>query len=199
MKDWREWTELLFPLLIFGAIYLYRHIRQFSKAKRLREVAPYINGDVVLRPFVSPRLKGAYMGLPFQMVFLSASRGSPERMQLKLTFACHFSMEIIPRGRRPGLEELFLKGKAVDTGDEAFDNAVLIKVNKEDKKALLFLDNSVNRQAIMEAFRNGFEVILFSENQLVLDKPGDFLGQDNFTAEEALKDLEIAARLLQQV
>ena len=199
LKNWREWLDFIFPLLIFGGIYLYRHYRQYKKAKGLREVAPFINSEVVHRPFTSPRLKGTYMGIPFQMVFLSATRGAPERMQIKLDFACHFALEIIPKGRGSGLEELFVKVATVATGDDGFDNAVLIRVEKEKEKAMLYLDNPVNRQAVLDVFSSGFNIVRFSEKQLILEKPGDFLGSDGITPEQALKDLESATYLLQQI
>ena len=199
LKNWREWVDFIFPLLIFGGIYLYRHYRQYKKARGLREVAPFINSEVVHRPFTSPRLRGTYMGIPFHMVFLPATRGAPERMQIKLEFACHFGLEVIPRGRGSGLEELFVKAATVATGDDAFDNAVLIRVEKDKDKAMLYLDNPINRQGILSAFNNGFNTVRFSEKNLILNKPGDFLGPDGLTPEMALKDLEIATHLLQQI
>jgi hypothetical protein len=51
MSFLREWLEFLFPLIIFVGLFLLRYISQFVKAKKLKEIAPYINGVAVVWPF----------------------------------------------------------------------------------------------------------------------------------------------------
>ena len=46
LKNWKEWMEFIFPLVIFLALYLFRYIRQFAKTKHLKEIAPLFNSEV---------------------------------------------------------------------------------------------------------------------------------------------------------
>jgi hypothetical protein len=198
MSILKEWLELLLPLIIFAGLFLLRYVTQFVKAKRLKEIAPYINGVAVVRPFSSPRIRGTYMGIPYQMIFLPAGRNSPGRMQIKLSFSFPFTLEIRRPGAMQGLEQLFQRGKPVETGDEAFDEAVLARADSERDKAELFLDNPVNRRSIMEVLDAGFENVHFTEKELSLSRQGDFLGED-LTPEQVLGDLALAARLMQRL
>ncbi len=198
MSILKEWLELLLPLLIFVGLFLLRYVTQFVKAKRLKEIAPYINGQAVVWPFSSPKIRGTYMGIPYQMVFLPAGRNSPGRMQIKLSFSFPFELEVRRPGAMPGLEQLFQRGKLIETGDEAFDEAVLARADREPDKAELFLDNPVNRESVVEVLDAGFENVRFTEKELVLARQGDFLG-DDLTPESALADLALAARLMQRL
>jgi len=194
----REWLEFLFPFIIFVGLFLLRYISQFVKAKKLKEVAPYINGVAVIWPFSPPRIRGTYMGIPYQMLFLPAGRNSPGQMQIKLGFSFPFGLEIRRHGVMQGLEQLFQRGREIETGDEAFDESVVARADKEREKAELYLDNPVNRETILEVLQEGFENIRFTENELILTKPGDFLKGD-LTPELALRDLSFAARLMQRL
>ena len=194
----REWLELLLPLIIFGALFLLRYVSQFLKARSLKEIAPYINGVAVIWPFSPPRIKGTYMGIPYQMIFLAGGRNSPGRMQLKLAFSFPFVLDVRGRGAMQGLEQLFQRGKPIETGEEAFDESVVARADKEREKAELYLDNPVNRESLLEILRAGFENIRFTEKELVLTKQGDFL-KGNLTPEHALHDLSLAARLMQRL
>lgn len=199
LRNWKEWIELLFPLLIFLGLYLYRHIRQFAKGKRLKEVAPFVNGEVVIRPLSSPRIQGNYMGVPFRMSFLPSGRNTPGRMQIHLNFPSGFVLEVIPKGQRSGLEEVFGKGKNITTGEDVFNDAVAARVEKEREKAMLYLDNPFNRTVILDLFKIGFQSVRFSEKGVVLTKQGDFLGTDGITPEQALEYLTLAGKLVQRV
>ena len=75
----KEWFQFLLPLIIFLGLFLLRYVSQFVKARRLKEIAPYLNGVAVIWPFSPPRIKGMYMGIPFQLIFLPAGRSSPRR------------------------------------------------------------------------------------------------------------------------
>jgi hypothetical protein len=198
MSFLREWLELLFPLIIFVGLFLLRYISQFVKARKLKEIAPYINGVAVVWPFSPPRIRGTYMGIPYQMIFLPAGRNSPGQMQIKLAFSFPFGLEVRRQGGMQGLEQLFQRGKPIETGDEAFDEAVLARADREREKAELYLDNHVNRESILEVFEDGFENIRFTEKDLILTKPGDFLKED-LSPELALRDLALAARLMQRL
>lgn len=199
LAGWKEWIELLLPLLIFGGLYLWRNLRQFTQSKRLKEIAPFLNSEVVARPFTAPRLRGSYMGTPFEMRFLPASKSGPGRMQLRLDFGCGFALDMIPRGRTPGLESLFAKGKPLETGDEAFDSAVIARADKERDRAALFLDNPENRAAVTRLFDDGFDSIRFTTEGVTLSKPGEFLEGEGLTSEAALHDLDLSVRLLQRL
>lgn len=194
----REWLEFLLPLIIFGGLFLLRYISQFVKAKRLKEIAPYINGVAVIWPFSPPRIKGTYMGVPYQMIFLAGGRNSPGRMQIKLTFSFPFVLDIRARGGMQGLEQLFQRGKPIETGEEAFDESVVARADKEREKAELYLDNPVNRESILGILKEGFENVRFTDKELVLTKQGDFL-RGEFTPEQALHDLSLAGRLMQRL
>lgn len=198
MRFSKEWLELLLPLIIFVALFLLRYVSQFVKAKSLKEVAPFINGVAVIWPFSPPRIKGTYMGIPYQMIFLAGGRSSPGRMQIKLTFPFPFVMDVRGRGAMQGLEQLFQRGKPIETGEEGFDQSVIARADKEREKAELYLDNPVNRESILDILRAGFETVRFTEKELVLTKQGDFLKGD-FTPELALHDLSLAARLMQRL
>jgi hypothetical protein len=198
MKLAKEWLELLFPLIIFAGLFLLRYISQFVRAKRLKEIAPYLNGVAVIWPFSPPRIKGTYMGIPYQMIFFPAGRNSPGRMEIKLVFPFPFGMEVRKRGGIQGLGQLFQRGKPIETGDDAFDEAVDARADKELEKAELYLDNPVNREAILEVLQHGFENLRFAEDRLSLTKSGDFLKGD-LNPEQALQDLSLAARLMQRL
>jgi len=200
LKNWKDWMEFIFPLMIFLTLYIFRYIRQFAKTKHLRDIAPLLNSEVVSGLFSPPRLKGMYMGTPFQMLFLPPSRSAPGGlMQIKLEFLFYFILEVVPKGQRQGLEELFVKGKALSSGEESFDDVVLAKADKEREKAMLFLDNPWNREVILKLFETGFVSLQFKEKEAVLTKPGDFLGKTPLTAEKALEDLDLAVRLVQKI
>lgn len=194
----REWLELLMPLIIFAGLFLLRYVSQFVKAKRLKEIAPYINGVAVVRPFSAPRIKGTYMGVPYQMIFIPSGRNSPGRMQVKLGFPFAFGLEVRKAGAAQGLEQFFQRGKRVETGDEAFDESVDARTDREREKAGLYLDNPVNREAVVAALGAGFENVRFTEKELILTRQGDFLKGD-LTPEQALNDLALAARLMQRL
>jgi hypothetical protein len=198
MSFLREWLEFLFPLIIFVGLFLFRYISQFVKAKKLKEIAPYINGVAVVWPFSPPRIRGTYMGTPYQMIFLPAGRNSPGQMQIKLGFSFPFGLEVRRQGVMQGLEQIFQRGRPIGTGDEAFDESVFARADKEREKAELYLDNPVNRETILEIFQDGFENIRFTEKELILTKPGDFLKGD-LNPELALRDLSLAARLMQRL
>jgi hypothetical protein len=198
MSRLKEWFEILLPLIIFLGLFLLRYVSQFFKARRLKEIAPYLNGEAVIWPFSPPKIRGTYMGIPFQIVFVAAGRNSPGRMQIKLAFSFPFDMEVRGHGAMQGLEQLFQRGKPVETGDEGFDEAVLARADREFDKAELFLDNPVNRESILEVFQEGFENIRFTQKELVLTRQGDFLGEE-LSPEHSLRDLALAARLLQRL
>lgn len=198
MKVSNEWIQLILPLLVFAGLFLFRYVTLFARGRGLREIAPHLNAEAVLWPFVPPRIRGNYTGVPFQMVFLPAGRGSTGRMQIRLSFSFPFGMEVRPRGAMQGLELLLVRGRTLETGDEAFDEAVHARADKEKEKAELYLDNPVNRDTLLLVFREGFELVRFTPRELVLTKPGDFLG-GNLTPEGALHDLAMAARLMQRV
>jgi hypothetical protein len=198
MSFLREWLEFLFPIIIFVGLFLLRYISQFIKAKKLKEIAPYINGVAVIWPFSPPRIRGTYMGIPYEMSFLPAGRNSPGQMQIKLGFSFPFALEVRRQGVMQGLEQLFQRGKPIETGDEAFDEAVVARADREREKAELYLDNPVNRESILEVLQEGFENIRFTEKEMILAKPGDFLKGD-LTPELALRDLSLAARLMQRL
>jgi len=69
-------------------------------------------------------------------------------------------------------------------------------VEKEREKAMLYLDNPMNRRVIMDLFQSGFLSIRFSEKGVLLVKPGDFLEPGGFTPETAVGDLTLACRLM---
>ena len=194
----KEWLEILLPLMIFFGLFLLRYVSQFVKARRLKEIAPYMNGEAVIWPFSPPRIRGTYMGVPFQLVFFPAGRNSPGRMQVKLSFSFPFGLEVRRPGAMQGLEQLFQKGRTIETGDEAFDQAALARADSERDKAGVYLDNPVNRETILEILKEGFESVRFTDKELVLTRQGDFLGAE-LTPEHALGDLALAARLLQRL
>ncbi len=196
MKISSEWMNLLLPLIVFVGIFLFRYLTQFAKARKLKEIAPYLNGEAVIRPFFPPRIRGTYMGMPFELVFLPAGRGTPARLQLRMEFAFPFVMEIRRRGTLQGLEQLFLRGKEIETGDEAFDASLVTRVDKDPDKARVYLDNPANREGILEVFREGFDTIRFTPQQLLLTRQGDFL-VTGLSQEQALRDLALGARLMQ--
>ena len=198
MSSLKEWLEILLPLIIFLGLFLLRYVSQFVKARRLKEIAPYLNGEAVIWPFSPPRIRGTYMGIPFQIVFMAAGRNSPGRMQIKLSFSFPFGLEVRRHGAIQGLEQLFQRGNPIETGDEAFDEAVVARADRERDKAELYLDNPVNRESILEVLNGGFENVRFTEKELILSRQGDFLGEE-FTPEHALRDLALAARLMQRL
>ena len=198
MSFLKEWFQLLLPLIIFVGLFLLRYVSQFVKARRLKEIAPYLNGVAVIWPFSPPRIKGTYMGIPFQLIFLPAGRNSPGRMQIKLSFSFPFGLEVRRPGAMQGLEQLFQRGGAIETGDEAFDEAVAARADRERDKAELYLDNSVNRESILEVLEAGFESVRFTDKEVILTRQGDFLGGE-LTQEHALRDLALAARLMQSL
>jgi hypothetical protein len=119
-------------------------------------------------------------------------------MQIKLSFSFPFTMEVSGHGAVQGLEQLFQRGKPIETGDEAFDEAVVARADREFDKAELYLDNPVNRESILEIFTEGFENVRFTDKELILSRQGDFLRAE-LTPEHALRDLALAARLMQRL
>jgi hypothetical protein len=194
----KERFQFLLPLIIFVGLFLLRYVSQFVKARRLKEIAPYLNAEAVIWPFSPPRIRGMYMGIPFQIIFFAAGRNSPGRMQIKLSFSFPFVLEIRGPGAVQGLEQLFQRGMPIETGDEAFDQAVVARADGERDKAELYLDNPVNRESILEIFKEGFGNVRFTEKELILTRPGDFLGEE-LTSENSLRDLALAARLTQRL
>jgi hypothetical protein len=194
----KEWVEFLLPMIIFVALFLLRYVSQFVRAKRLKEIAPFVNGEAVIWPFSPPRIKGMYMGIPYQMIFLPSGRNSPGRMQIKISFPFPFGLEVRRRARTQGLEQLFQRGKRIETGDETFDASVEARAEKEREKAELYLDNPVNRKMILNVLQDGFDGVRYTEKELVLTRQGDFLKGD-LNAERALHDLSLAAVLMQRL
>ena len=194
----KEWLEFLLPIILFGVLFLLRYVSQFVKSRRLKEIAPYINGEAVNWPFSSPRIRGTYMGVPYQMIFVPSGRNSPGRIQIKFSFSFPFGLEIRRPGALQGLEQIFQKGRPIETGDEVFDEAVVAKAGSEREKAEVYLNNPVNRESILRVLNEGFENLRFSEKELILTKQGDFLG-GGLTPEGALRDLSLAASLMQRL
>jgi len=196
LKNWKEWMELLFPLLIFLGLYLFRQMKMYTKSKRLKEIAPLVNGELVVRPFSAPRIQGNYMGIPYRISFYTAGRGTPGRMQIRIEYPGLFSATLTPKGQSKGLEEIFSRGKVLTTGEDAFNDTVLVRGEKEREKVMLYLENQLNRQVILSLFESGFVSIRFSEKGILLIKPGDFLGQEASTADQIVGDLTIAYKLM---
>ncbi len=194
----KEWSEFLLPLIVFIGLFVLRYVSQFVKARQLKDIAPYINGEAVVRPFSNPRIRGIYMGTPFQLIFLPTGRNTPGGLQLKLAFAFPFGLEIRRPGVTQGLEQLFQRGGRIETGDDTFDEAVIARAGRDRDKAELYLDNPVNREAILAILDEGFEEVRFTERELLLMKRGDFLS-GGMSPERALHDLELAARLMQRL
>ena len=155
LKNWKQWVELIFPLLIFVGIYLFRQLRHLTKGKRLKEIAPLLNGKVVIRPFTKPRIEGNFMGLPYKMTFSSAGRGSPGKMKIQIESPGFFRLTLVPKARSTGLEEIFSRGKILSTGEDSFNSLVVARTEKEREKAMLYLDNQVNRGMILNLFEAG--------------------------------------------
>ena len=198
MSILKEWFEFLLPLMIFLGLFLLRYVSQFVKARQLKEIAPYLNAEAVIWPFSPPKIRGMYMGVPFQIIFFAPGRNSPGRMQIKLSFSFPFGLEVRGPGATQGLEQLFQRGRPIETGDEAFDEAVVARADGERDKAELYLDNPVNRGSILEILKEGFENVRFTEKELILTRQGDFLGGE-LTSEHALRDLALASRLMQRL
>ena len=197
LDSYRGWLEILFPLAVFLVLFLFRYGAQFLKARHLREIAPFINGEVVLRPFFPPRIQGAYMGMSYQMSFLAEGRNTPGRLLLKLGFSCPFSMEIRAKGRMQGLSDLLAMGKSHETGEEAFDSRLAVKVDREKQSAELYLNNPMNRETLLSAFLDGFVSVRYDKDGITLTRHGNFLTGE-FTADQALHNLAMAARLVQR-
>ncbi len=196
LQDWREWFERLFPLLILLGLYIFRQVRTFAKAKHLKEIAPLINGALVIRPFSAPRIQGNYMGMPYRISFYGAGRATPGRMQIQIDYTGLFTANLTPRAQQKGLEEIFSRGKGLATGDESFDNAVLVRAEREPEKAGLYLDNPINRKGVLTLFESGFVSIRFFEKGVLLTKLGDFLGKGSSGGDRVVGDLELAYKLL---
>ena len=93
LRAWREWLELLFPLVILAVLFLARQIRNYAKGRQLRSLAPFLNGQAILRPFAAPRIQGLYMGYPFRLSFFSRGRNSPGRLELQIEVPLDFRLE----------------------------------------------------------------------------------------------------------
>jgi len=196
LQSWKEWFERLFPLLILLGLYIFRQIRTYTRAKHLKEVAPLINGELVIRPFSAPRIQGNYMGMPYRISFYGAGRAAPGRMQIRIDSPGLFSATLTPRAQQKGLEEIFSRGKVVPTGEESFNHAVLVRAEGNADKAMLYLDNPLNRRAILALLESGFVSIRFFEKGVHLTKFGDFLGSGASAADRIVGDLELAYKLL---
>jgi len=75
---------------------------------------------------------------------------------------------------------------------------VVARADRERDKAELYLDNSVNRESILEVLEAGVESVRFTDKEVILTRQGDFLGGE-LTQEHALRDLALAARLMQSL
>ena len=198
MSSLRDWLELLLPLVILAGLFLLRYVSQFVKARRLKEIAPYLNGVAVIWPFSPPRIRGTYMGVTYQMIFLPSGRSSPGRLQIKFEFPFSFALDVRRTGAMQGLEQLFQRGRRIETGDETFDEAVVARADRDREKAELYLDNPVNRQLLLGVLEEGFQEVRFTEKELILTRQGDFLGT-GLTRESVLHDLSLAAGLMQRL
>ncbi len=198
MSSLKDWLELLLPLIIFAGLFLLRYASQFVKARRLKEIAPYINGVAVIWPFSPPRIRGTYMGVAYQIIFLPAGRSSPGRLQIKFAFPFSFVLDVRRAGVTQGLEQLFQRGRVVETGDEAFDESVVARADREREKAELYLDNPVNRETILQVLEGGFDNVRFTDRELILTRQGDFLGE-GLSQQSVLSDLSLAAGLMQRL
>jgi len=197
LKNWREWIEVLFPLLLFLGIYLFRPIKHYAKAGKLKEIAPFLNGRVITRPFSMPRIEGSYMGIPYRITFSPPGRGSPGKMQIQIEYPGFFGLTLTPRSRSSGLEEIFQKGRLLSTNEEGFNKAVVAKADREREKAMLFLESQSNRAKILNIFQAGFALIRITEKGVTLVRPGDFLTGTPLTPDQAVEDLTLACRLVQ--
>ncbi|MEW6441557.1 MAG: hypothetical protein AB1640_11545 [bacterium] len=192
-EGYKDWLEILLPLGIFLGLFLFRYAALFFKARQLREVAPLINGEVVLRPFFPPRIRGTYMGVPYQMSFLAESRTAPGRLQVRLDYPCPFDMEVRARGRMQGIADLLAARKGYETGEEEFDSHVLVRIDKGKENAEVFLNNPANREAILAALQDGFTSVRTSSDGITLTRNGNFL-TGPFTPDQALHNLSMAGR-----
>lgn len=195
----RGWLEVLFPLAVFLVLFLARYVTQFFKAGRLRDLAPFLNGEVVLRPFSPPRIQGTYMGMPYQLSFVSESRNMPGRLVVKLGFPFPFAMEIQPKDRFQGIARI-LRGSAssYETGDEVFDSLLSVRLSRARESAEVYLDNIENRRNLLNAFQEGFVSASFGSSGILLVRQGNFLAT-GLAPEQALRDLATAGRLAQRV
>jgi hypothetical protein len=195
MEFFNQWREILLPLLIFLALLIFRHISQMVKARHLKDVAALLNGEVVIRPFSPPKIKGTYMGMQFQIVFTPEGRGSPGMLVVTFEYPCPFAMEIHQKGQMPHLGELLSRGRVVQSGEEDFDEQFLLRVEKDIEKAEHYLNNKSNREMVKEAFKRGYVSVKYSERGITLSKPGRFLQAAGVTSEELSSHLAFAARL----
>jgi len=61
---------------------------------------------------------------------------------------------------------------------------------------MLYLENQLNRQAILSLFAAGFVSVRFFNKGILLVKQGDFLGRDAAMADQIVGDLSLAYRLM---
>jgi hypothetical protein len=196
LRTWREWLQLLFPLLIFAVLFLWRQVRNYSRGRRLRELAPYLNGRAVLRPFSAPAITGLYLGYAYRMSFVPAFRNAPGRFELMLEFPFDFVLDIRPRAGARGVEAILSRGRAIQTGDRELDESVVVRSQGEPERAMSYLGRSACRRAVLDLVGQGFQLIRYTAKGVSLTKAGDFLGREGVSAQQILHDLSLAGRLV---
>jgi hypothetical protein len=195
LKNWKDWIEVLFPLFVFLGLYILRRLKGYSKTRQLKKIAPLINGELVSRPFSFPRIQGSNMGIPYRITF-QGGRGSPGIMQIRIDYPGMFSVNMAPKSRAAGMSSLIWQGQTLETGDTTFNEAVIVSAKKDKEKAAFYLENPLNRQEILQLFQSGFISIQINAKGIVLTKPGDFLGEGTGTADQIVRDLTLAYKLM---
>ncbi len=194
MDRYHQVRDILLPILVFFGLVLYRQVTQMRKARHLKEIAPLINGEVSIRPFSSPKIKGTHMGMPFQISFTHPGKGTRGLLEVTFGYPCPFTLEIRPRGLTPRLAELLSRGTFIETGDEQIDETYVIKAGSHPEKAAHYLRNTVNQELIKHAIDLEIAMIRYSEKGITLAKPGSYL-EGNLTSDELARYLAFAARL----
>lgn len=189
-----RWRDVLLPLLVFGGLLLYRQIVQTRKARRLKDIAPLLNAEAVIRPFSSPKIRGTHMGMPFEIVFVPPGRSAGGMLVLTFSYPCPFSLEVRPRGAAPRLADLLSRGTHIESGNEHFDSQFALKAEKDPEKASHYVMNAHNQELLRKAFEQGIALVRYSERGITLLKPGSYLRED-LSGDELADYLTCAARL----
>lgn len=195
MESFNQWREFFLPLFVFLVLLVIKQFSQMFKARQLKDIAPLLNGEVVIRPFSPPRIKGMHMGMPFQIIFMPEGRGSSGMVVVTFEYPCPFAMEVRPKGAIPHLGDLLSRGKVVQSGDEAFDAQYMLRVDKDPQKAEHYVMNKANRDMLAQAFQMGFVSVRYSERGITLSRPGKVLRGEGVSSEELSSHLAFAARL----
>jgi len=168
IKQLEPFLPLIFPLLVFGAVFFFFTIDSRKKKEVLGRLALRFQGEV--GGFFHQSFRGAYEGIPFSLTLIPAGKNTPPYLVIELFKSLPFTLQVQKEGVLTGIGKNLGFVKEVAVPDPAFDDQFFVRSDKPGPAAS-YLERPEVRQAIVAVFAQGFDALVIGKRCLYVRKP----------------------------